>query len=80
MGTITPVLDQFDEENAVHSSSSSSRKPTAEHNINIIVTELMQSEAFSVQPGRKLKHFKKPKDLLSVPKEVLLDWMVDHLS
>ena len=80
MGTIAPVLEQFDEENAVQSISCSSRKPTAEHDINIIVTELMQSEAFLVKAGRKLKHFKKPRDLLSVPKEELLDWMVDRLS
>ena len=47
----------------------------------IIVEQPMKHEVFSVEPGRKLKHFNKTKDLFSTPsKKDLLEWMVRRLS
>ena len=47
----------------------------------IIVEQPTKHEVFSVEPGRKLKHFNKTKDLFSTAsKKDLLEWMVSKLS
>ena len=80
IGTLAPLLDNFDEENSVHLSSSKYRKPSASKDICIVVEHLIKDEVFSITPGRKLKHFKKPKDLFStVSNKDLLTWMVSRL-
>ena len=80
LGTLAPLLEQFDADNSVQSSSSKYKKPLAVADISIIVEELMASKHFSIQTGRKMKHFKKCKDLFkSEPKTDLIEWMVGRL-
>ena len=47
MGTLHQILEQFDSENGVQSSSSKPKKPSAVPNISIVLNELMDSQAFS---------------------------------
>ena len=76
IGTLAPLLDNFDEDNSVPSTSSKYRKPSAQKDVGIIVEQLMKYEVFSIEPGRKLKHFNKTKDLFSTaPKKDLLEWI-----
>ena len=81
LGTLAPVLDQFDTENCVHSSSSRYRKPAATSDISIIVEDIMASRLFSVERGRRMNHFKKSKDLLqSERKRELMEWVIGRLN
>ncbi len=81
IGTLAPLMEMFDEENSVPSTSSKYRKPSAEKDVYTIVEQLMKHEVFSIEPGRKLKHFKNPKDLFSTASNKdLLDWMVSRLT
>jgi len=70
MGTLTPLLHQFDTENDVKSALSKYRKPTATSYV-CIINDLMTSKAFSVQIGRKMNYFKKGKYLLQVQQDLI---------
>ena len=81
IGTLSPLLDQFDRENFVVSGSSKYRKPCATKDIAIAVEELVNRQAFSVQEGRRHRHYPKGKDLLrSIPQEELQEWMMQRLQ
>lgn len=80
IGTISPLLRHFDEDNSVSSHSSRHRKPSAEKDISIVVEYLVENEVFAIHLGRKLIGPKKPKDLFStVSKQDLLQWMTSRL-
>lgn len=57
LGTLAPVLDQFDTDNCVQTSSSRYKKPAATADISLTVEELMASHSFSIERGRKMNHF-----------------------
>lgn len=79
IGTLSPVLDQFDSENSVNVSSSKYRRPQATKDIATVVEELVTSQAFCIQEGRKHRHYAKGKDLLkSIPQKELVDWMTER--
>lgn len=81
LGTLAPLLEQFDADNSVQSSLSKYRKPPSVSDVSIIVEELMASKSFSIERGRRLNHFKKIKDLFSgEQKQDLIEWMVGRLS
>lgn len=81
IGTLLHVLDQFDREIMLDSGSSKYKKPRATKDIAIAVEELLSSQAFSIQEGRRHQHYPKGKDLLqSIPREELLDWMIQRLK
>ena len=81
IGTLSHVLDQFDREIMLDSRSSKYKKPRATKDIAIAVEELLSSQAFSIQEGRRHQHYPKGKDLLqSIPREELLDWMIQRLK
>ena len=81
IGTLSHVLDQFDREFLLDSGSSKYKKPSATKDIAIAVEELVSSKAFSIQEGRRHQHYPKGKDLLeSIPREELLDWMMQRLK
>ena len=80
LGTLAPLLEQFDDENDVLSSFSKYRKPTAASDIAIVVDEMMASHSFFIERGRTMKHFKKIKDLFkSETKNDLMQWIVGRL-
>ena len=81
VGTLSNVLDQFDKENVIHSGSSRYKKVRATKDIAAAVEKLVNSRTFSVQPGRRHQHYAKGKALLeSVPREELLEWMMQRLN
>ena len=81
IGALSHVLDQFDRENLVDSGSSKYWKPRATKDISIAVEELVNIQAFSVQEGRRHRHYPEGKDLLeSIPQKELLEWMMQQLK
>ena len=81
IGTLSHVLNQFDREILLDSMSIQYEKPRATNDITIAVEELVSSQAFSIQGGRRHRHYPKGKDLLeSIPREELLDWMMHRLK
>ena len=80
VGTLSCVLDQFECENLIDSGSSRQKKACAAQDVAIAVEEL-NLQKFSVQAGRRHQHYTKGKDLLqSVPREELLEWMMQRLK
>lgn len=53
LGTIAPVLDQFDSECGVSDVSGSHTTATTERDVSIIVSQLLQSEVFTTKTNRK---------------------------
>ena len=81
IGTLSHVLDQFDSEISLISGSSKYKKPRATKDIAIAVEELVSSQAFCIQEGRRHQQYAKGKDLLqSVPRKELLEWMTQRLK
>ena len=65
IGTLSPVLDNFNTHNDVPTTSSRQQKPDAQKDIQIVVNELVNCNAFKVVTGRKYKPFPHPKDVLN---------------
>lgn len=61
IGTLSPVLENFDSHNNVPTTSSRQRKPDAQRDIQLVVTELVNCDAFKVVTGRKYTAFPRPK-------------------
>ena len=81
IGTLSHILDKCDRDILLDSGSSKYRKPHATKDIAIVVEELVSSQAFSIQEGRRHKHYPRGKDLLeSIPRKKLLDWMMQRLK
>ncbi len=60
--------------------SSAYRKLTAVNDVSTIVEELLASKQFSIINGRKIKHYKKCKDLFKTEqKKKCIEWMVGRL-
>ena len=57
LGTIVPVLDQFNTENSVSIPSGAYKRTSTEKDIPILITELLNFEVFDKIPGRKHKLF-----------------------
>ena len=81
IGTLSPVLDNFDEENHVATLSTRQRKPRALNDIEVVVNELIKAESFVVKEKQKnYTAFPHPKDVLHAKdKNELLEWLVSKL-
>ena len=80
LGTLAPVLDQFDMENSVQSVSAIRSIPSSEKDRDMIIQELQDSKIFSITSGRKQPTFPHPRDVLhSQEKSKLLQWIMQHL-
>ena len=80
LGTLHPIVEEFDSENCVQSGSNKPKKPSAVPDVSMVVEDLMASQAFTVCAGR-LTMFKKPKDLLAIKdKDDLISWIVTQIS
>ena len=71
IGTIAPVLQQFDQENEVASTSGAHRMASFEKDRNIIVGELVKSDVFNTVPGRKHNAFPHPRHILHAKKRMI---------
>ena len=68
IGTLAPVLQQFDQENQVRSVSGAHQRASYDKDRNIIVCELLKSEVFITTPGRKHNSFPNPAHVLHTKK------------
>lgn len=59
LGTIVPVLEQFDGENNMTASSGAHKRASTEKDLSIIVRELQKSKVFDTIPGRKHSSFQR---------------------
>lgn len=80
LGTIVPVLEQFDAQNQMPDMSGAHRRASAEKDQGIIVSELQKIKVFDVIPGRRHETFTKPKNVLHDKKSnELKTWITERL-
>ncbi len=80
MGTLLPVLCQFDEQNHVPDCAGIHHAPTSEKGRDAIVRQLQQSGIFSSIRTRVHRTFPQPRDVLHDKSHVeLCEWMTDHV-
>lgn len=80
LGTIVPVLQMYDSENAVPSSSGKHKKASIEKDVSILLSDLKEVDIFSSIPGRHHKSFPHPVDALHKKTfKELKAWIVKHL-
>ena len=80
MGTIAPVLDQFDSINGLKPPSGAHKRPSSEKDRDIILKYLLNNKIFSDVPGRVHSSFQKPRDVLKHENnQNLISWMSERL-
>ncbi len=80
IGTLSPVLDRFDEENSIPSLSSRQAKPATQTDIEVVVEELVRSRCFIVQQSRKHTKFPHVRNVLyAKSKNELMTWILTKL-
>ena len=82
IGTLSPVLDNFDDDNDVASQSGNQKRPSAKKDISVVVGELVKAECLKerVSKKRKNKKFPKPRNVLHAKeKEEVLLWLTGKL-
>ena len=82
IGTLHPVIEQFDQVNSLPTLSGAHFKPKADKDRNLLLEEIDQREhVFRVKPaGRKHKTFPHVKPLLQHKPKVLMKWMNGHIK
>lgn len=79
IGTLSPVLSNFDSENKITSTSSKQNRPHAHKDIVIVIDELRKAKCFEKEDGRKHRKFPKPKDALNKNRTELVEWLISKL-
>lgn len=76
LGTLYPLLSQFDRDNEVHEYSACRSIPSAEKDRDMIINQLQKSRSLSNLPSRKHSTFSKPRDVLhAMDHSDLKQWM-----
>lgn len=79
LGTLSPILEQFDADNDVRAESGAHYSPSFEEDRDRILLHLQQCN-ISVLPGRSHSSFPKPRDLLhDLNKGTLLEWITKRV-
>lgn len=81
LGTLSDVIEQFDEDNDTEVPSGAHSIPSANKDRDMILRELLNSAVFS--PGMARHHTSFPHVkvwMKSFDSEVLLSWMIEHMS
>ena len=81
IGTLSPVLDNFDEDNHIQATSSTQKRPTTQKDIEVVVKELLKADSLKTKnTKRKHSHFPRPRDNLRVKdKGEVLQWLIGKL-
>ena len=80
LGTLLPILENFDRENAISLNRGKHVCPSLKKDIHLIVGQLIQSEVFKYKKGRVYKSFKTIKPGLHVnPKDEIIDWISSNM-
>lgn len=81
IGTIAPLLEQYDEETNIKDVSGSHKRAKMSKDIEEVLGELTKYKAFSFIDERKHQTFSSPKDLLHAKSTTdLQEWMVNRLK
>ena len=83
LGTLEPVLRQFDEENNVKKPHGAHKTPSAEKDGQLIIEQLLKTDIFSekvLPKPRSHTSFPKPKDFLHSLDKKFKEWMINHLK
>lgn len=82
MGTIAPIIQQFDSTNSIRGLSGLHKKPATDKDQDIILKYLIQNSIFSSPSSCKRKHntFPNPRNVLvAQDRDKLLTWMMEKL-
>ena len=83
VGTLSPLLDNFDEDNQVQDTSSTStqKRPRTHLDIEVVVNELLKADCLKIKDTkRKHSHFPHPRDnLRAKDRAELLQWLIGKL-
>ena len=80
LGTLSPLLDQFDKENHVPQHHGRHRPTIFNKDRDIVVQHLQQSRVFNITRGRTLANFPAPRDVLFATKhDNILEWIMKRL-
>ena len=81
IGTLSPVLENFDFINKVDNTSSKQKKSQVTKDVAVVVDELLKATSFDIkQKGRKHTGFPNPKDVLhGKKKNEILEWLIGKL-
>ena len=80
IGTVTPILEQFDEVNRIAEHHTRHKAPNMNKDLLQIVNHINKCKIFSHIPGRKYPSFPNPRCLLHKQKEnELISWMKTHI-
>ena len=81
LGTLSPVLNQYDFDNQVSDGSAIRSIPGAERDRDMIITALKRANVFSVIESRSYPSFPKPKNLLQLFEySKLVQWMAERIK
>ena len=65
IGTLSPVLDNFDEDNQIQEESRTQKRPTTQKDIEVVVKEFLKADSFKIKSTtRKHSNFPHPRDNL----------------
>ncbi len=80
LGTLAPLLENFDADNRVADLSGSHKAPNSNKDISLITQHLQQYKLFSPHQGRSHSSFPNPRDVLhAIDTNILMDWMISHM-
>ena len=81
LGTLKDVIEQFDEDNSVPLPLGAHTAPSMKKDRDIILRELLSGAVFSAGTARNHASFPHVKLWMkSFDHDVLLSWMIDHMS
>ena len=82
LGTISKVLQRFDETNAIHSSTDAHHPRSVKKDLEELLKELCKSQVFSYIPGRKHRSYTHDKKsiLQSINMKTMHQWMDKKLK
>lgn len=80
LGTVAPVLANFDQTNGVNSHSGGHKEANSDKDKVILLNELLKNQVFQENSDRAHSHFPKPKDVLhTLNHEKFKKWIYNHL-
>lgn len=81
LGTIVPILDNYDHINGVPEVSGAHRRSVSQKDVNIIVNELRKMKVFQCTPPRHHNKFPNPRNVLhGREKKSIMEWITGKLA
>ncbi len=80
LGTVVPVLDNYDTENGVTHVSGAHKVPSSGKDVNIIIEHLLKNKYFQLTRADVTLVLVHLGDVLHVlDKDTLIKWIIDHI-